>query len=53
MSPATDFHDIVTGTSTGTPNYSAGPGYDLVTGIGTPLANLLVQDLLKDAPAVF
>lgn len=39
---ASDFHDITSGTSTGTPNYTAGPGYDLVTGRGTPLANLVV-----------
>ncbi|HKM56901.1 MAG TPA: S53 family peptidase, partial [Isosphaeraceae bacterium] len=26
-----DFHDITSGTSLGTPNYSAGPGYDYVT----------------------
>ena len=40
--PSTDFHDITTG-SNGT--YSAGVGYDLVTGRGTPIANLLVPDL--------
>jgi Domain of unknown function (DUF4082)/Fibronectin type III domain len=39
------FHDITTGTSTGSPNYTAGPGYDFVTGIGTPLANRVVQAL--------
>ena len=33
---STDFHDITSGTSTGSPAYSAGPGYDLVTGRGTP-----------------
>jgi hypothetical protein len=43
---AADFHDITVGTSTGTPNYSAGPGYDLVTGRGTPLANKVVPDLV-------
>jgi autotransporter-associated beta strand protein len=43
--PATDFNDITTGTSTGTPHYSAGQGYDLVTGLGSPVANLLVSDL--------
>ncbi len=43
--PAADFHDITSGTSTGTPNYSAGVGYDLVTGRGTPVANLLVPAL--------
>jgi hypothetical protein len=40
-----DFHDITTGTSTGTPPYSAGPGYDYVTGMGSPIANLLIPDL--------
>jgi hypothetical protein len=40
-----DFHDITSGTSTGSPNYSAGPGYDYVTGIGSPIANLVVQSL--------
>jgi subtilase family serine protease len=36
-----DFHDITTGC-----NFEfAGPGYDLVTGIGTPIANHLVPDL--------
>ncbi len=43
--PATDFHDITSGTSTGSPNYTAAAGYDLVTGLGTPVANLLVPDL--------
>jgi subtilase family serine protease len=37
-----DFNDITTG-SNGT--YSAGPGYDLVTGLGSPIGNLLVPDL--------
>jgi len=41
----TDFHDITSGTSTGTPNYSAGPGYDYVTGLGSPIANLIVGSL--------
>ena len=43
--PSTDFHDITSGTSTGSPEYSAGPGYDLVTGRGTPIANLVVNGL--------
>jgi hypothetical protein len=43
---ATDFHDITSGTSTGRPRYSAGRGYDLVTGLGTPYANLVVSDLV-------
>jgi hypothetical protein len=55
--PASDFHDVTTGTSTGSPNESAGPGYDLVTGRGSPVANLVVADLVgptsaPTAPAV-
>ena len=37
-----DFHDITSGTSTGNPHYSAGPGYDYVTGLGTPMVNLVI-----------
>jgi subtilase family serine protease len=37
-----DFHDIVSGSAGGNP---AGPGYDLVTGLGTPIAYNLVPDL--------
>ncbi len=44
--PATNFHDIVTGSSTGTPPYSAGPGYDLVTGRGSPYADRVVYYLV-------
>jgi fibronectin type 3 domain-containing protein len=40
-----DFHDITTGTSLGDPEYSAGPGYDYVTGLGTPMVNLIVGSL--------
>src|SRR5262249_55838808 len=39
--PAADFHDIVYGNN-GDP---ARPGYDLASGRGTPVANLLVPDL--------
>jgi Bacterial Ig-like domain (group 3) len=39
--PSADFHDIVSGNN----GYQAGPGYDLVTGLGTPVANLLVPAL--------
>jgi hypothetical protein len=42
-----DFNDVTTGASTGNPQYSAGPGYDLVTGIGTPNADLLINDLVN------
>ena len=35
--PAGNFRDITSGGSSGSPGFSAGPGYDLVTGRGTPL----------------
>ncbi len=41
--PQSDFHDVTSG-SNGT--YSAGPGYDLVTGRGSPIANLIVAGLV-------
>ncbi len=47
----TDFHDITTGTSTGNPEYSAGPGYDYVTGMGSPMANLVVGSLVGTVTA--
>ena len=40
--PSSDFHDITSGFNG---RYNAGPGYDEVTGLGTPVANLLVPDL--------
>ncbi len=40
-----DFHDITSGTSTGNPQYTAGPGYDYVTGLGTPMVNMVVGSL--------
>jgi hypothetical protein len=40
--PKTDFHDITSGFN----GYSATAGYDLVSGLGTPRANLLVTGLL-------
>jgi hypothetical protein len=42
-----DFHDVISGSNGA---YSAGPGYDLVTGRGTPIANLVVTDLVGPAP---
>jgi hypothetical protein len=41
--PSSDFHDVTTGNNS---TYAAGPGYDLATGLGTPVANLLVPDLV-------
>ena len=42
--PSSNFHDITSGSNGA---YSAGPGYDLVTGLGTPLANLVVNSLVS------
>lgn len=39
---STDFHDITTGSNG---YYSAGPGWDPVTGLGTPVANKLAPNL--------
>ena len=48
-----DFHDITSGTSTGRPSYSAGSGYDYVTGMGTPIANLIVGSLVGTSTASY
>jgi subtilase family serine protease len=45
--PASDFHDITSGSNGA---YSAGPGYDLVTGIGSPQVNLIVPSLAGISP---
>ncbi len=49
--PSADYHDITSGNNSynGLPGYTAGVGYDLASGIGTPLANQLVPDLAGDA----
>jgi subtilase family serine protease len=46
--PASDFHDVTSGTasSSGHSN-SAGTGYDLVTGRGSPVAQNIVQGLVS------
>jgi len=43
QAPATDFHDITRGNN----GYAAGTGYDLVTGRGSPKANVLIPDLIN------
>jgi hypothetical protein len=40
--PQSDYNVITSGSN----GYSAGAGYNLVTGLGTPVANLLVPDLM-------
>ncbi len=41
--PASDFHDVTLGYS----GYFAGPGYDLVTGRGSPVADRVINDLSR------
>jgi subtilase family serine protease len=43
--PTADFHDITSGFN----GYSAKPGYDMVTGRGTPLANRVIPDLISSS----
>jgi hypothetical protein len=40
--PSSDFHDVTSGNN----GYAAGAGYDLVTGLGTPIVNKVVTDLV-------
>jgi hypothetical protein len=40
--PSTNFRDITTGSN----GYNAGPGYDLVTGLGSPRAAFVTADLI-------
>jgi subtilase family serine protease len=47
--PASDFHDITVGSN----GYDCQPGYDLVTGRGTPIVNLLAPAMAKvSVPAI-
>jgi hypothetical protein len=46
--PASDFHDITMGSN----GYQAGPGYDLATGRGSPIASKLVPDLVGKPDAI-
>ena len=47
--PQDDFHDVTSGSDK---NNVATVGYDQVTGLGTPVANLLVPDLINYGEAV-
>jgi hypothetical protein len=42
---ASNYHDITSGSSIGSPNEPATSGYDLATGRGTPYANLIIASL--------
>jgi subtilase family serine protease len=44
---STDFNTVTRGSN----GYAAGPGYNLVTGLGTPRANQLVSQAAADPPA--
>ena len=50
--PAADFHDVTTGSTGPSPTFSAGPGYDLATGLGSPVANKLIPALINYQPTV-
>jgi hypothetical protein len=45
--PGDDFHDVISGNN----GFAAGPGYDLVTGIGTPVADRLIPHLAENPTA--
>jgi hypothetical protein len=51
--PAADFHDITLGNNGPSGKYNAQSGYDLVTGRGSPLANLVVPALVSANNASF
>ena len=44
--PTADFHDVTTGSN----GYNATAGYDLVTGRGTPIVNVLAQAMAGTTP---
>ena len=44
------FFDVATGSNGGDADDLSGPGYDLVTGVGTPVANTMVPALAPQSP---
>jgi hypothetical protein len=50
---ASDFHDITSGSSIGPASYGPGTGFDLSTGIGSPVANLLLPQLVGPTQLAF
>ena len=49
----TDFHDITSGNSIGSSTYTPGTGYDLATGLGSPVCAQLIPQLVGlPAPTV-
>jgi hypothetical protein len=49
--PSSDFNDITSGPAN-REGYSPGPGYDEITGLGTPKAKQLVADLVSPPPSL-
>ena len=47
--PVSDFNDVTIGSNGA---HAAHTGYDLVTGLGSPIANKLIADLIKMEPVV-
>jgi hypothetical protein len=45
--PRSDFHDVTSGSAG---SHAAGPGFDLATGLGSPVANRLIPDLVNIFP---
>jgi subtilase family serine protease len=50
--PQSFYHDITSGSSTGSPHEPAVAGYDLATGRGSPVANLIIPALVSPGPAL-
>ena len=50
--PAADFHAITSGTTGPSPTYAAAAGYNLCTGLGSPVANKLIPGLINYVPTV-
>ena len=48
---AEDFYDVTSGSNGPSPTYVAGPGYDLASGLGSPVGNLLIPALCDLGPA--
>ena len=50
--PAADFHDITSGSTGPSPEFAARSGYDLASGLGSPVGNLLIPGLVAYQPVV-
>jgi hypothetical protein len=50
--PTADFHDVTSGSTGPAPTFIAATGYDLTTGLGSPVGNKLIPALVNYVPAV-